>query len=1568
MQSKQWQRNVFYWATISLLALAVTSAAQTARITEPIDSSKMISLPGNVHALAQPQYDRGAAPASLPMERMLLVLQRSPVQEKALQSLVASQHDPKSPYFHQWLTPEQFGKRFGAAQSDIAQIVGWLQRSGFRVGKVSRGRTVIEFSGTASEVQQAFRTSIHQYEVEGQQHWANASPPQIPAALAQVVAGVASLNNFTKHPLSHILGKGKIVREDDTTKLVPVNPDATFGGSHFISPGDFWTIYNATPLITGTSPIDGTGQTIAIAGRSDILAADVTGFRSILLPAPYSGTTPFNQINNGPDPGSVNGDNVENTLDVEWSSALAPAATIDLVVSGTTATTDGVDLSELYIVDNNLAPVMSSSYSLCEAYLGTTENQFLSNLWEQAAAQGITSMVSAGDNGAAGCDNQAASGDPNNPSVARNGLQVNGLSSTPFNVSVGGNELTDDSSTYWRAKNRSVPGPYTSALSYIPEAVWNESCSPKNSACGGPANASLWSGSGGASGCLIPTFDQNGNLISCQGAYAKPSWQAGVFGISNDGVRDLPDVSFTAAGHDGYILCFNQSCQGGGFYSVGGTSASSPAFTGVMALVNQKTNSRQGQANYILYQLAASEYGSPNLPNKQNLAACNSSYGNTVGASCTFVDVTRGTNEVPCAGGSFNCSSTQPGNFGKLNAYKATAGYDQATGLGSVNIANLVNNWSTVTQTGTATTLSLGASHAVYGQPVNIAGTVSSTTGSGTPSGNVSILTNATSINDLGVAPLPLSNGAFNGTIDTLPGGSYSVFARYGGDGVYSSSTSTGANVSVSPANSASVLSFIATDPLTGAVAPNNAAPYGSKIAAIATIKVPQGLATPTGTVQFSQGSTVLDTASVDLTGNATYNSGGYALGTYTWQASYSGDTNYNPSTSGKPSFRIVRAATLVKLRTSASFVSGAGTATLTATIADDSFLTNPTGTLNFYTGSKLLGSAAVQTATDPYNGTSIGAAAFPVTAAMLKAGSNSLSASYSGDGNYNASKSSEVTIGYSNTAPTNAITLVATPNVVQAKQKTTLTAAVVSNNVSATAGTVNFLDGKLPIGSAQIVGNYPAKGNTPGTAVLTTILAPGIHSITAVYSGIAGAPAIATANTLVQVTGTLPSQIELTAQPNSQNPSNYDFTGTAQFFGLEKPTNSVDFVDTTTSVDLGKAAFTPTSLVHGFGAANVMNAGGSPVLSIVADFNGDGIPDVVTPNAAFGNSTMAVFLGKGDGTFQTPVSYPAGYFASGIVAGDFNNDGVLDLLLMNQDGTVDLFLGNGDGSFQGPFVDASVGGLPVAIVMSDYNHDGNLDFATIDYFGNSASISLGNGDGTFQPPVPYPAGNNPYSLASADFNGDGNADLAVINNGDNTVSVLLGNSDGTFQPQQVFPIGVYPEYVTTGDLNLDGKQDLVVANYGEKTVGVLLGNGDGTFQPQVAYHTIGYDSAIAIADLNGDGKPDLAVSFYHPERIEILYGKGDGTFGTSRTCETGQSQGYGITIADLNGDGTPDIISSDLHASISVLLNETLGSATLANVTVTGTPGEQEKVVARYPGDSNYSSSKSKPVVVTAQ
>jgi len=548
--------------------------------------------------------------------------------------------------------------------------------------------------------------------------------------------------------------------------------------------------------------------------------------------------------------------------------------------------------------------------------------------------------------------------------------------------------------------------------------------------------------------------------------------------------------------------------------------------------------------------------------------------------------------------------------------------------------------------------------------------------------------------------------------------------------------------------------------------------------------------------------------------------------------------------------------------------------------------------------------------------------------------------------------------------ASVNAITLAVSPNPAKVKQKITLTASVTTDKKPATGGTVTFFDGKLPVARAQVVGTKPAKGYKTGNAILTTILGPGAHSLTAVYAGIAKSPKPVTSKLVnLKVTGNTASTTVLTAKHNQKNPKNYDFTATVHGFGFAAPTQMTDFSDITSNTDLGHATLGKTA-IHSLGNGLMTNAQGKPTQTVVADFNGDGFPDVAAADAAFGPSTMVVFLGKANGEFKAPVSYPAGYFASSILAGDFNNDGILDLAVMSQDGVVALFLGNGDGTFQTSLND-SIGGLPVAITLGDFNRDGILDFASTDYFANTASVSLGNGDGTFQAPVAYPVGSGPYFIASGDFNNDGFQDLTVVNDNVNTVSVLLGNGDGTFQKQKTFGTGNQVEYVAVADLNADGNQDLVVANYSDQNVGVLLGNGDGTFQNQVPYAVGGPDSAIAVGDLNGDGIPDLAVSYYVPAKIGVLIGKGDGTFQPVRDYDTGQSQGFEVTIVDLNGDGTPDLISSDINASLSILLNQTDAKAKLTNIVVPGTSKDNEKIVATYGGDSRYAKSKSKPITV---
>ena len=539
-------------------------------ITQPINEAQLTVLKGNTHLLARPEFDLGTAPATLPMQRMLLVLKRSAEQESALRKLLDDQQDKASPNYHKWLTPDQFGKQFGPTDGDIQTITSWLQSHGFQVG-ATKGRTVLEFSGSASQVQEAFHTTIHKYVVNGEQHWANAGDPAIPTALTPAVAGVKTLHNFLKKPMIHVAEKSI------PAKFVPKSlPLFTAGnGLHALGPEDYATIYGAKTVLQGG--IDGTGITIAVIGRSNLFndgtgpGSDVAEFRSVfgLPPSASALGGGLNIVLNGPDPGDLGGDDeLEATLDASWSGALATGAQIDFVVSATTNTTDGIDLSELFIIENDLGNVMTESFGICEADATSADGQAITLLAEQAAAQGITYMVSTGDTGAAGCDNLGET-------VAQGPVSVSVLASTPFAVAVGGTMFSENGNdaAYWSTTN---DGSLGSALSYIPEDVWNETCTTQ-CAQGQPP---LAAGGGGASAVA-------------SGFFAKPSWESGVSGIPNDNARDIPDVSLTAAGHDPYLLCLEGSCvpdaQGNiSFAGVGGTSASAPSFAGIVALVDEK--------------------------------------------------------------------------------------------------------------------------------------------------------------------------------------------------------------------------------------------------------------------------------------------------------------------------------------------------------------------------------------------------------------------------------------------------------------------------------------------------------------------------------------------------------------------------------------------------------------------------------------------------------------------------------------------------------------------------------------------------------------------------------------------------------------------------------------------------------------------------------------------------------------------------------------------------------------------------------------------------------------------
>jgi subtilase family serine protease len=790
------------------------------------------------------------------------------------------------------------------------------------------------------------------------------------------------------------------------------------------------------------SGIDGRGQTIAIVARTNINVQDIRDFRKLFGLPPNDPQI----IVNGPDPGilgptSASFDEIEAIADVTWSGAVAKNATIKMVASALTNTTDGVDLSSEYIIDNNLAPVMSESYAGCELVLGTVGNQFNYNQWQQAAAQGITAFVVTGDVGSPECD-EGLKFLPT--AVAVSGFGVNGLASTPFNVAVGGTDFNDyfNPTQYWSLTND--PTTQASALSYIPETASNISCvSPIFTAlgfsadpianCNNPSLAHfvvLGAGSGGPSNC---TVSDGLNLSSCQGGYSKPAWQSGL-GVPADGKRDLPDVSLTMAGFGSfYIMCEADLSSSGAcdlnapfldFIGIGGTSLAAPSFAGIQALVSQKTQARQGNANYVYYKLAT----------EQPVANCDASTGPAT--TCIFNDVTSGTNAMPCAPASPDCATEGSLSIGVLTGYNAGVGYDLTTGLGSVNAYNLVHGWKSVAFEPTSTQLELSPRFIVHGQIANVE--IAVTSKFGTPTGQVSVIAanSPFTLNNQSDGVFTLgNNGTVSSTTQLLPGGFYTVMAHYGGDGVFGQSDSEPISVAVSPEPSTTVVSaFLCSTSLficaattqAGAAAgtPFSSAPYGTYVFLRANVAGKSGFGNATGLVQFTDGERLIPgdpyglntggsvsyyqpatAAAITPNGLATFEPGAHHI-----RASYGGDSSFHPSSSQPVVFTITKAPTQTALLAgSATTVEGAGV-TLTATVSTSSYGNPPAGKIAFFSGAKLLGSpVSVTGGFDPVAGTAVATAALTTT--RLAAGQDNVTAKYIGDENYAGSTSAPVEI-----------------------------------------------------------------------------------------------------------------------------------------------------------------------------------------------------------------------------------------------------------------------------------------------------------------------------------------------------------------------------------------------------------------------------------------------------------------------------------------------------------------------------------------------------------------------------
>lgn len=751
---------------LSIFTPAVRAAVQD-RITKPLTTGGRTPISGTVNGRTKHSTDLGAVSADQKLTSLSLRFSMTTAQQADLAQLQSAQLNPSSSSYHQWLTPEQFGARFGLSAADLSKVSSWLTSQGLTVTGVARSSTFINFSGTAAQVQRAFGTTLHSLSEQGVPHVANLTDPTVPSGLAAVVNAVTGLNDF--HPRPHL-------------RQHPLYTQ-TLGGttSHYIAPADLYTIYdfpNAyNTLFNGSSKYDGTGVTIAVMGDTELTSANTLPDANITTFRTAAGLPTTNNSNltqvlaGGTNPGLVSGDVDEAHLDLEWSGAAAPGASIIYVYGS-----DPFANSLTYAVDNSIAPIITTSFGDCESAWGASSLQGYNSLLAQANVEGITVFSASGDDGATDCDTDG---------IASEGLNVDFPASSPFVTAAGGTMFSGDVSSpanYWNSSNTTSGG---SVLKYIPEEPWNETTAANGLSDGG-------AGGGGASAF-----------------FTKPSWQTGT-GVPADSSRDVPDIALNAAAnHDGYMICTTYSgisgdepCNTGSFLTstgapniFGGTSFVAPITAGVLALVEQKLAVGASAATG-LGNINPTLYGLANGPN----------------AASVFHDITSGNNSVECSQGTPNCPN------GGVIGFDATVGYDQASGIGSFDVNNLVTNWASATPTGTGgstnggcnptaptlgtssciTTIQVTATNpnlcAIAAGSLSVSATVTGIISGTVPTGTVQFLvTTGSTTQNLGT-PQTLVNGVATlpaASTSTLTSGGQIISAAYLGDANYAGSKGT---------------------------------------------------------------------------------------------------------------------------------------------------------------------------------------------------------------------------------------------------------------------------------------------------------------------------------------------------------------------------------------------------------------------------------------------------------------------------------------------------------------------------------------------------------------------------------------------------------------------------------------------------------------------------------------------------------------------------------------------------------------------------------------------------------
>ncbi len=1189
--------------TLFLLALALlcatvafarvsTNATPTVRIKGKIDATDRVQIQGHVPQVVKSGVarDLGRLAASTPAEHLVMVLKSSDEQKHELRRVLDTMHDRKASNYHQWMTPDEFGQHFGVHDDDIATLKSWLTSQGFTVEDVSKSKRVLHFSGTTGQLENAFNMEMHQYSVNGELHVSNDRELSVPKAISPVVAGVTTHNFFRKAHMGNV------------TRLSQVKTAPNYTASsttHYLSPGDFATIYNTAPLLA--AGVNGSGSSIAIVGRSDILLSDVQTYRQMFnLPA----NDPI-FIHAGQDNGINPGDDGESDLDVEISGGIAPLAQVYFVIGTPTFLVDGITNSIEYIVENNVADIVSISYGSCEAVEGTGGNEFNLQAFEQAAAQGMSVFVAAGDNGPAGCDDQGSQ------TYEVLGYATGAEASTPYSVSVGGTTLYGDvtsPTTYWSSTNGTY---FNSALTYIPESPWNES-RVASYIPSGDTGTDLWSGSGGISayylkpsfqfGPGVPTSDPDLTQTAYGGQWVnsvtitnagsgyttapavtftgggcvyEPAATSTISGGSVTGItftgytshyqgvgctsaptitfaaptsgttatatatigamqtppplitgvphRYTPDLALNAAsGHDATLFCSEGVCEYSGSTLldaglVGGTSVAAPSMAGIQALINQANGGRQGMPAYIYYSLAAA----------QNTANCNSSTPPLAGSNCAFQDVTYGDNRI-CASAGSACTATSGTKIG----FTAGTGYDLASGLGSVNAANLSSQWPSVTFNSSDTSLNVSQTTNIpFGTPVTVSGSVASGSGSGTPTGDVAFILSQGALGqtvnvDTGAWNGPgafatLSGGNYSASVSNLPAGTYTLTARYGGDETFGSSLSTPVVVTVLPEVSSTVtLTPQAINQSSCTISNSSTFAYGALVWIQATATGATGQGVPTGTIAFTVDGTAYTSVKLDPNGNGYLVAGTVptssciydyifaqaptlAAGTHTIVANYSGDSTF-PASSATTTISVGQLAVTPTLTTGATFVNAGATVNLNASLTTTALTGNtstnagPTGTVTFTdtTTSTVLGTVSV-TPSVAFSGNTYtySGAALLSTTGITTTGANSITATYSGDTNFASATSTAVTVTVGTyTATSVAVTSSANPTTLNGRP--TFTATLTPTTV--TSGTATFYDGTTVLGTGTVGSTHTATFRPASGAVFFG----GTHSITAEYGG----------------------------------------------------------------------------------------------------------------------------------------------------------------------------------------------------------------------------------------------------------------------------------------------------------------------------------------------------------------------------------------------------------------------------------------------------------------------------------